>query len=558
MVLRKLRFGRAAAPAGFEFWSELTKSSTLVFDCFDRSIDPLDMASSSPPTSKRPRRDTSSDDKPIAPDLVSFQCDPDSFQPRPDWFCERLPNGSTALLSCLRTGHITAAQALLDDPRCPLSQSDTKGLTPLILAAQKGLVSIVQQLLRRGVPPTQTSHNGTSALLQASHFGHITIVRLLLLSSSNNDSTLVGLANHKDTTPLMRASQEGHTAIVQVLLDHHARTQTQNREGLTALMLAAQRGHADVCKLLLSSKPTRTINERTDQGRCALALACKRGHRDVVHVLLENGCELFLQDKQRRLAREIAHVHAPHLVPLLDTSYQIRCMQALETKQRQWELVKMHALLQQGRAVAADPDDPLVRILELPSALVRMVVERLPPPMLVDQRLSMLAFRSAVHPSAAFSSCLDLMDELLEEGGLLEALDEGMVPAPDGFANWSAWKHYGQSLTTLHVDPYPPHPTSLTDQPAMNEPPTRVQLRRVAGYLPLLARSPWMKDVLTQSPYHMRPSLYQQLVIVSDMAQVSRRMKGIHLESSVARSLLSLASQLHVWNERRWSPKSMC
>ena len=90
-----------------------------------------------------------------------------------------VPPPSTFGRDCDPALHVTArenateAALALIECGAPLEAENTKGITPLMLASQKGNVRLVQELLRRGASPSHGSANGTTAVLQASHFGHL-------------------------------------------------------------------------------------------------------------------------------------------------------------------------------------------------------------------------------------------------------------------------------------------------------------------------------------------------------------------------------------------------
>jgi hypothetical protein len=109
----------------------------------------------------------------------------------------------TALNLAIRENATEAALALLACGAA-VDAENAKGITPLILASQKGDCTVVRELLSRGANPGTSSTNGTTALLQAAHFGHGNVVELLLLFGGPG---LMELSNYNHTTPLMRASQ---------------------------------------------------------------------------------------------------------------------------------------------------------------------------------------------------------------------------------------------------------------------------------------------------------------------------------------------------------------
>ncbi len=76
-----------------------------------------------------------------------------------------------------------------------------------MIASQEGNLDVVRALLNNGakVNAAMSQRSGTTALIQACHFGKLAIVEELLRCGAYIDQ-----ANLKNTTALMRACQEGH------------------------------------------------------------------------------------------------------------------------------------------------------------------------------------------------------------------------------------------------------------------------------------------------------------------------------------------------------------
>ena len=87
----------------------------------------------------------------------------------------------------------------------PVDYPNLKGVTPIIIASQKGNMEIVAELIKNGANPVAASLTGNTALIQASHFGHFDTVHYLL-----NHGAIANQSNYKSTTALMRSAQEGH------------------------------------------------------------------------------------------------------------------------------------------------------------------------------------------------------------------------------------------------------------------------------------------------------------------------------------------------------------
>jgi ankyrin repeat protein len=293
----------------------------------------------------------------------------DSTPPEPETTkpCFFGKDWDTALNLCIRENATEAALALLERG-APVDVENAKGITPIILSAQKGNYTVVRELLLRGANPGTSSTNGTTALLQAAHFGHGSVVELLLLKGSLGLG-LINHCNYNHTTPLMRASQEGHLKICRCLLSSGAQVNRQNRVQMTALMLAAQRGHAEICQLLIDYGAELDAMTASQQST-SLLLACKRGNVEVVRVLVTAGCELWIRDSKGRTAREIARRREhKELADLLDETMQVDMMQRQGRRERSVEVVRLWNLLQQERAKIEIEENEMVSIHQINSIL---------------------------------------------------------------------------------------------------------------------------------------------------------------------------------------------
>ena len=371
------------------------------------------------------------------------------------------------------------------------------------------------------------------------------------------------MANFNHTTPLMRAAQEGHVHVVQTLLDRGASVNRRNRVQMTALMLASQRGHADVCRALI--RKGAELDSATAQNSTSLLLACKRGHVDVVRALITAGCELWVQDSRGRCAREIAQRREmKDLVPLLDANVQLDLMQRQQRKQRNYDMILLWNLLQRERAmvpVHADDDaqprqltihqiveelqpkkvslsmhkqslpptlpyhlstrstQALLRTMSLPAPLVELISKYIPMPNMWEHRVGMLTRRSVINADATVTCALDLVDEVLEEGGFVEACDFAKVTPPTHFAAWRDWRVYcrlqcrqGGPVVLPNDHPRARPLATTATVPVPSGPPAAVEMRRQVGFLQILAnRTPLLAHVLGNPPYHMPRPLIQQV-----------------------------------------------
>ncbi|TKS67349.1 BRCA1-associated RING domain protein 1 [Collichthys lucidus] len=112
-------------------------------------------------------------------------------------------------------------------PRSPaVMKRNHKGETLLHLAAIKGDVEAVKELLDQGVDPNLKDNAGWTPLHEACNLGHLAVVEVLVSSGA-----LLNTPGYKNDSPLHDAVRNGHTAIVKVLLQHGASQHVLNLHG---------------------------------------------------------------------------------------------------------------------------------------------------------------------------------------------------------------------------------------------------------------------------------------------------------------------------------------
>jgi ankyrin repeat protein len=124
----------------------------------------------------------------------------------------------------------------------------------------------VELLLKAGADVNFKDAFGYTALIWASKYDYIDMVRLLLNKNAN-----INLQNEHKYTALMKASENGHTDVVQLLLNNNADVNFKTIFGYTALMIASQNCYTDVVNKLLNKNAD--INLRNNDGKTAYDLA---------------------------------------------------------------------------------------------------------------------------------------------------------------------------------------------------------------------------------------------------------------------------------------------
>ncbi len=123
-------------------------------------------------------------------------------------------------------------------------------VTPLMLAAERGQLEILQVLLDAGVNVNEaTTDHGYTALVFACN--NADAVKVLLNAGADANAK-----NHSGVTVLMYAAMDGDLGAVKALLDAGADVNTVAGSSMTALGRAYSTGHSDIADLLIRAGAT--------------------------------------------------------------------------------------------------------------------------------------------------------------------------------------------------------------------------------------------------------------------------------------------------------------
>ncbi|GIY59426.1 uncharacterized protein CEXT_444951 [Caerostris extrusa] len=182
------------------------------------------------------------------------------------------------------------------------------GSTPLMIAVDKGHVTIVQKLLKMGADMRLTQNNGMNVFMIA--------------VSKNDDKTFSLLWNHFSKNDSWIFNQE-------------------NSDGHTILIIAVERGFVEYAKFFCGLSVVK-VDHQTKEGRSALMLAAMRSQPEIVKCLLERGASVLLEDKVGSTVLCIALVQKqPEIIEML--------LETLNKKDRDMYVKKRIELLYRPR-----------------------------------------------------------------------------------------------------------------------------------------------------------------------------------------------------------------
>ncbi|UPL00265.1 hypothetical protein LCI18_011199 [Fusarium solani-melongenae] len=263
------------------------------------------------------------------------------------------PNlGRTPLLAATANGHEAVARHLIE-AGAHVNTRDASCVTPLIVAAKDGSISLVELLLNSGADiDIKGWHHGQTALSLAAANGHTDTVKFLLQKNAStdlvdeagrkalawaieegHDDIVEILANHgvdegsrgadkdgltsetifsaypdisggSNEDRLEWAFKQGYISVVEEILEQAVDLEHRDETGRTPLMLAASEGHIKLVKLLLEKNVQ--VDSKDEEGRTPLSYAAENGHMEVVTLLLNNGADLHSEDDQEMTPLTVA------------------------------------------------------------------------------------------------------------------------------------------------------------------------------------------------------------------------------------------------------------
>ena len=210
--------------------------------------------------------------------------------------------GNSPLMIACRTGLTAVAILLADYDDVDVNLKNNEGNTALIIAAEKGNVDIVRELVSAGVNANKNIKNnaGKTAYDVATNeeikkmVGGSRLIRLIKEKKTAEALALIdggADVNERDetqSTPLMWATIKRNVEVVRKLLEKGADVNAKNIHGLTPLYFGIEYSHV-IFRIILERNPD--VNASGVHGGSLLSYVIFQGLTDWVEPLLNKGAD---------------------------------------------------------------------------------------------------------------------------------------------------------------------------------------------------------------------------------------------------------------------------
>ena len=221
----------------------------------------------------------------------------------------------TALLLAVGRGYAKSVQALINaDANVDIINKN--GNTALILAVVLKHLEIVQKLLDAGAKlDLQNLQERSTALMIAANRGLIDIIQQIINAGKASGVNLLEITDNNGETALMYAIRNRQPEAVKLLLDHGANACYQNSEANkknTPLIVAVEQGSKEIVEILID-RNSDCINAVNSNNDTALMFAAILGHLEIVQKLLDAGADPNCKNLQECTALEAVKVKRRNL-----------------------------------------------------------------------------------------------------------------------------------------------------------------------------------------------------------------------------------------------------
>lgn len=240
--------------------------------------------------------------------LLKKGCDPN---------CRTLNSSSPAIIEAVMCADKRYLQLLLQYG-ANVEARDSKGMTAVLHASDRGLIEHLQILADNEADMKAVDHAGASALMLAAQWDCFECIDRLLKYSHD-----INGRDNENMTALMYAAKQGSKDSLHLLIESGADLNVADCvKGFTALMYALEHRHSECASILLDSNAQINIIARgKEAGTTALTLAFRiskdTGEFSFIEKLLQLGSDVTLSETDQSYLHEMVAREKRNIVRLM-------------------------------------------------------------------------------------------------------------------------------------------------------------------------------------------------------------------------------------------------
>lgn len=167
-----------------------------------------------------------------------------------------------------------------------VNDRERDGLTPLMVAAQKGKSAVTKMLIDNGADVNAQDNYGMTPLV---HALQNTWLRTKIRHMANSIKALTA-SSQADALHYLFSNIKRNNAVAQMLILHGANLNLVDSKKMTPLMYAAIFGNNEITELLLSKGAD--VNAKNNDGVTPLMMAILAGKLNIVTKMIEYGADV--------------------------------------------------------------------------------------------------------------------------------------------------------------------------------------------------------------------------------------------------------------------------
>lgn len=199
--------------------------------------------------------------------------------------------GRTPLMYAVKGNHVDVVRYFVEECGANVDEQNEMGVTPVYIASQDGLETIVELLVKNGANVNLNNRTRHAPLHEAIAGGHLAVAEFLLNNGADKHAV-----DAMGVTIWHEAAGNGDVALLELLVKHDVSLQRADGQGQQVdnvmarhpFHYAAVEGKTEFVKAMLSQQLA-DVNLVDADGCSAIYYAAANGHEQVLRVLLENG-----------------------------------------------------------------------------------------------------------------------------------------------------------------------------------------------------------------------------------------------------------------------------